>query len=133
MLLLAVGLLPACQGPGAPGGDEPTDTPTSGRVSISVDETFAPILESQVDTFQKLYPDAHIKASYQPEDSVILDLLNNKVKLAIVSRELTTQENAEMDKQKMAPKVIAVIKNSHTDAEMEEMEERWATHQGPYL
>ena len=29
--------------------------------------------------------------------------------------------------------MIAVIKNGHTDAEMDEMEERWATHQGPYL
>ncbi|RZL13235.1 MAG: phosphate ABC transporter substrate-binding protein, PhoT family [Hymenobacter sp.] len=107
-MLLAVSLLPACNGPSSSGGDAPTDTPTSGRVSISVDETFAPILESQVDTFQKLYPDAHIKASYQPEDSVILDLLNNKATLAIVSRELTTQENAEMDKQKMAPKVTKI-------------------------
>ena len=35
--------------------------------------------------------------------------------------------------QKAAPKLIAVIKNSHTDAEMEEMEERWVNHQGPYM
>lgn len=34
---------------------------------------------------------------------------------------------------KTAPKMIAVIKNGHTDAEMNEMEERWANHQGPYL
>jgi hypothetical protein len=34
---------------------------------------------------------------------------------------------------KMAPKMIAVIKNGHTEAEMDDMEERWANHQGPYL
>ncbi len=34
---------------------------------------------------------------------------------------------------KAAPKLIAVIKNGHTDAELDEMEERWANHQGPYL
>lgn len=107
-LLLAAGLLPACHSQSSAGADEPTDTPTSGRVSISVDETFAPILESQVDTFQKLYPDAHIKASYQPEDSVMLDLLNDKVKLAIVSRELNAKEKAEMDKQTMTPKVTKI-------------------------
>ncbi len=33
----------------------------------------------------------------------------------------------------MAPKMIAVIKNGHTEAEMDDMEERWANHQGPYL
>jgi len=26
-----------------------------------------------------------------------------------------------------------VIKNGHTDAELDEMEERWVNHQGPYL
>ena len=34
---------------------------------------------------------------------------------------------------KAAPKLVAVIKNGHTDAELDEMEERWANHQGPYL
>ena len=34
---------------------------------------------------------------------------------------------------KAAPKLVAVIKNGHTDAELDEMEERWANHPGPYL
>ena len=34
---------------------------------------------------------------------------------------------------KATPKLIAVIKDGHTDAELDEMEERWANHQGPYL
>jgi phosphate transport system substrate-binding protein len=105
--LLAAGLLSACHRKGE-ATEEPTDTPTSGRVSISVDETFAPILESQVDTFQKLYPDAHVKATYQPEDSVMLDLLNDKVKLAIISRDLNAKEKAELDKQTMTPKVTRI-------------------------
>ena len=101
-LLLTATLLPACNS-NSGNQSEPTDTPTSGKVSISVDETFAPILESQVDTFQKLYPDAHIKASYQPEDSVMLDFLNDKVKLAVVSRDLNADEKAELAKQTMTP------------------------------
>ena len=109
-LLLAAGLLPACnsRGTSAAGDAEATDTPTSGRVAISVDQTFAPVLESQVDTFQKLYPDAHVKATYQPEDSVMLDLLNDKVKLAIVSRELNADEKAELGKQNMFPHTTKV-------------------------
>ncbi|MCY7358947.1 MAG: hypothetical protein LH609_16110 [Rudanella sp.] len=31
------------------------------------------------------------------------------------------------------PRMVAVIKNGHTDAELEEMGERWVNHQGPYL
>ena len=34
---------------------------------------------------------------------------------------------------KAAPKLVAVIKNGHTDAELDDMEERWVNHQGPYL
>lgn len=35
--------------------------------------------------------------------------------------------------QKTAPKRIAVIKNGHTDAELDDMDESWANHQGPYM
>lgn len=108
-LLLATCLLPACNSKGSAAGEnEYSDTPTSGRVSISVDETFAPVLESQVDTFQKLYPDAHVKVTYQPEDSVMLDLLNDKVKLAIISRDLNAEEKAELSKQNMLPKTTKI-------------------------
>lgn len=34
---------------------------------------------------------------------------------------------------KGTPKMVAVIKNGHTDAELKEMGERWVNHQGPYL
>jgi hypothetical protein len=34
---------------------------------------------------------------------------------------------------KATPKMVAVIKNGHTDAELDEMSERWVNHQGPYL
>ncbi|WP_020603697.1 hypothetical protein [Spirosoma spitsbergense] len=32
-----------------------------------------------------------------------------------------------------APKMVAVIKNGHTEAELAESGERWVNHQGPYL
>ncbi|MBC3789318.1 hypothetical protein [Spirosoma utsteinense] len=34
---------------------------------------------------------------------------------------------------KTAPKMIAVIKNGMTEREMDESEEAWANHQGPYM
>lgn len=71
----------SCNGPGSPGAQ---DTPTSGTVAVSVDETFAPILQAQIDTFAKLYPNAHVKMTFQPEEKVLLDLVNDKVKLAVV-------------------------------------------------
>ncbi|MGI4875322.1 MAG: PstS family phosphate ABC transporter substrate-binding protein [Janthinobacterium lividum] len=104
--LLALGLLlPGC---GGNGQQDPTDNPTSGQVAIGVDETFAPIMQSQVDTFQKLYSDAHVRAKYQPEDSVFLDLLNDKSMVIVASRELNADEARELTKQKMFPKVTKI-------------------------
>ncbi len=103
-LLLAMCLLPGCYTDRSKGtSEDATDTPTSGNVGIGVDETFAPILESQVDTFQKLYTDAHLKVSYQPEDNVFLDLLNDKVKAIVVARDLNAEEQAALKKQDMLP------------------------------
>ncbi|MBD2768805.1 substrate-binding domain-containing protein [Hymenobacter sp. BT664] len=95
----------SCNGPGSPGAQ---DTPTSGTVAVSVDETFAPILQAQIDTFSKLYPNAHVKMSFQPEEKVMLDLINDKVKLAVVSRELNAEEKADFVKQNIVPRTTRI-------------------------
>lgn len=105
LAVLAGALVVACNGPGSPGAD---NTPTSGTVAVSVDETFAPILQAQVDTFAKLYPDAHVQMSFQPEEKVMLDLINDKVKVAVVSRELTAEEAAYFAKQTIVPRTTHI-------------------------
>ena len=95
----------SCNGPGSPGAQ---DTPPSGAVAVSVDETFAPILQAQVDTFAKLYSNAHVKMSFQPEEKVMLDLINDKVKLAVVSRELNAEEKADFVKQTIVPRTVRI-------------------------
>ncbi|GAB3722023.1 substrate-binding domain-containing protein [Hymenobacter agri] len=95
----------SCNGPGSPGAQ---DTPTSGTVAVSVDETFAPILQAQVDTFAKLYPNAHVQMSFQPEEKVMVDLINDKIKVAVVSRELTAEEKADFAKQTINPRTTRI-------------------------
>lgn len=95
----------SCNGPGSPGA---LDTPTSGNVAVSVDETFAPILQAQADTFAKLYPNAHVKMSFQPEEKVMLDLINDKVKLAVVSRGLNAEETADFVRQNIVPRTTLI-------------------------
>lgn len=95
----------ACNGPGSPGAQ---DTPTSGTVAVSVDETFTPILQAEVDTFAKLYPNAHVQMSFQPEAKVMLDLINDKIKIAVVSRELTAGEAADFVKQTIVPRTTRI-------------------------
>ena len=95
----------SCNGPGSPGAQ---DTPTSGAVAVSVDETFAPILQAEVDTFAKLYPNAHVQMSFQPEEKVMVDLINDKIKVAVVSRELNAEEQADFVKQTIVPRTTRI-------------------------
>jgi phosphate transport system substrate-binding protein len=104
-LLLFSGLLTASCNQGNPAD---RDTPTSGRIAISVDETFEPIVRSQVDTFQKLYQSATVTATYKPEEAVMQDLLAGKVRAVIVSRQLTKAEEATFKQQTITPRITKI-------------------------
>ena len=103
-LALAGGMV-ACSGPGGPGS---LDTATTGRVAVSVDETFGPILQAQLDTFSQLYPLAHVRMAFQPEEKVMQALMNDSVKVAVVPRELTAAELTEFKKQTISPRTLRI-------------------------
>lgn len=98
--------LAGCNGSGT--SSATLDTPTSGRIAIGVDETFAPIIKSEVDTFQKLYPGAQLQASYQPERDVMQAFLDDSIRLAVVSRELTAAELARFKSMQLEPRAIRI-------------------------
>jgi phosphate transport system substrate-binding protein len=80
-----------------------SDTPTSGTVTIYVDETFKPIMDSEIFVFEALYKDAHIKVVYAPEAECIKALLNDSAKVIITPRMLTAQEEDYLHKIKYYP------------------------------
>lgn len=84
------------------------DTATSGEIRISVDETFAPIMEAQISSFQSLYPRAKINAAYKAEAQAFQDLLTDSIRFAVVTRDLNTDERATFDKWKITPRVIKI-------------------------
>jgi phosphate transport system substrate-binding protein len=84
------------------------DTPTTGKISISVDESFQPIIESQIDTFEGIYKYANITPRYKSEGEVIKDLLSDSIKVAVLSRELTKNEIAHFEKTKIIPRTTKI-------------------------
>ncbi|MCC9168660.1 PstS family phosphate ABC transporter substrate-binding protein [Pontibacter harenae] len=102
----------------------PANTPTSGEVTISVDESFQPIVESQVKTFEGIYKYAEITDNYKPEGAVIQDLLNDSVKVAVLSRDLNESERTVFEKQNRIPRstklaidaVALVVNNNNPDS-----------------
>ncbi|MBB6612925.1 substrate-binding domain-containing protein [Pontibacter sp. Tf4] len=114
LLAMGVAALVGCNN----SGNAPTDTPTSGKISISVDESFQPIIETQVSTFEGIYKYADITANYRPEGQVVKDLLNDSTRIAVLSRELTPEEKEVFDKKQLVPRytkiaidAIAIIVN----------------------
>jgi phosphate transport system substrate-binding protein len=70
----------------------PRETPTSGTIQISVDESFKPVIDSQIKVFESSYPNAHIVAHYRPEAQCLRDLSTDTTRLVLVTRGLTPEE-----------------------------------------
>ncbi|MEP6596470.1 MAG: substrate-binding domain-containing protein [Ginsengibacter sp.] len=68
------------------------DTPNSGVIHISVDESFKPVIDSQIQVFEALNPGAKIIAHYKPEAECFKDLIQDSIRMIIVTRGLTEQE-----------------------------------------
>ena len=95
------------------------DTPTSGEISIAVDESFQPIIEAEIEAFEALYTKAKINATYGPETEVVSKMLEGEAILAIIPRQLNEQEKAALRKKAVAPRetkiavdAIALIVNN---------------------
>jgi phosphate transport system substrate-binding protein len=68
------------------------DTTTSGTIHISVDESFKPVIDSQIKVFESQYPNANIEVHYKPEAECLRDLMQDSIRMVIVTRGLTRDE-----------------------------------------
>ncbi|NWF88592.1 MAG: substrate-binding domain-containing protein [Ignavibacteriaceae bacterium] len=85
-----------------------SDTPTTGKLTISVDETFKPLIESEIDTFHGIYSYTEVKADYKAEMDVFNDLMNDSVRLIIVPRKLNSEETKIFEQWEIVPKVTKI-------------------------
>lgn len=94
----------------------------SGSIRISVDESFRPVIDSQVQVFESLHPDAHITVHYKSEADCLKDLANDSIRMVIVTRGLTDKEQDLMSKKLNFPPgygpiafdAVAVITNNQS-------------------
>lgn len=110
LVLLSTTLFTACKESEVKDG--PKDTPTSGTIDISVDETYKPIIEQQLKVFDSSFPEAHIKAHYKPESQCINDFMNDSARLILVTRELSKDEQQVLEKNKIVSYSLAIAKDA---------------------
>ncbi len=69
-----------------------SDTPSSGTIHISVDESFEPVIREHIKVFEAIHRDAKIIASYKSEADCLRDLQGDSTRMIIISRELSNAE-----------------------------------------
>jgi phosphate transport system substrate-binding protein len=70
----------------------PTDSATVGEITLGVDESFEPLMKAEKTAFQEQYKYAKINYKFSPENEVIADMLNDKIRGVVVTRDLTAKE-----------------------------------------
>ena len=113
------------------GPAKPRETTTSGTIHISVDESFKPVIDSQIKVFESQNPDAHIVVQYKPEAECLRDLNVDSIRMVIVTRGLSeTEETTLTNKLQFKPSfgpiafdAIAVIINNQVKDSVFSMED----------
>src|SRR5688572_31142 len=68
------------------------DTPTSGKIHITVDESYQPMMEAQEQVFEDLYPYADVSITYTNEVAAFKDLIADSSRFVVVNRDLNDSE-----------------------------------------
>jgi phosphate transport system substrate-binding protein len=113
-LLLVAVLVNGC---GNNSAESSLDTMDSGTIHISVDESFRPVVDSQIQVFESSHPGAKIIVHYKPEADCLRDFLVDSIRLVIATRGFSPNEEAVMSdslkvdpsKRVMAYDAVAVI------------------------
>jgi len=105
-MVFALVLLSGCQQ--SSGTKSEIDTPTSGRITVAVDESLQPAIQPQADSFENTYHEAKIDLTFLPGSKAIDLMLKDSARLAISTRKLTKDEMGMFDKLKITPHITRV-------------------------
>ncbi len=74
--------------------DKVEETRTSGTTELLVDESFARVLDEQIEVFKSDYPNATVKTIVGNENKILPEFINGKVRMMVLSRVLKPEELA---------------------------------------
>lgn len=81
-----------------PKSDDGKDSRVSGTVKLLVDESFSSVLQDQIEVFKLDYPDAKFELIQGNENKILPTFLNDSVRVAVLSRMLTADEEKAYSK-----------------------------------
>lgn len=85
---------------------EPTDTLTSGIIPLACADNFENLINAEVDVFNAHFPQAFVFPQFVSENEAIQMLIDDSVRIAIATRDLTPAEKLELTKNRVVRKYI---------------------------
>lgn len=92
---------------------EMPDTPIRGTITISADESFKPIIDSEIQVYESNNPGTKINVIYKPEADCIKDLWNDSIRMIISTIHLTEdQRRAVVDSLKISVRQLPIARDA---------------------
>jgi phosphate transport system substrate-binding protein len=119
--------------------DEIKSVATTGEISITIDESIVPVIDSAIREFERLNPDAHIEINSVPTKYAVAELVNGQTKFIILSRDFNEEEkeiihehNIEIEEYKYAVDGIGFIVSKDNPVERVTSEDLRKIFSGEY-
>ncbi|GAB3945004.1 substrate-binding domain-containing protein [Spirosoma harenae] len=77
------------------------DNPSRGEIVIAADESFQPLVNQLTSAYSGIYPDAHFKVVFKPEQEAINMMLQDSARMVFTTRILKPSEKAVLDQRKI--------------------------------
>lgn len=100
-------LLASCTDPTVP----PSEHISAGKLKIGVDQSYQPLLDTEIFTYTSLNEKAVITPTYLPEGDVFDLLMKDSIQAAVVGRGLTEEEMAYFKSKDRMPESIVFAKD----------------------
>jgi phosphate transport system substrate-binding protein len=107
-LVCGIGVLSSCDPSGTTKKGTPANTPTTGEMTMWCDEGLKPILTTSIDVFDSIYDKAKVNAEYKQESDIVKALLDDSIEVAMLTRDLTSEEVAYFKTAGFTPKTILI-------------------------
>lgn len=111
LIVIVLNILQSCSG-----NSTSNEEYGRGKVSLYIEDSYKPLFETSIHTFEGQFPKAKIEANFCTELTAIEALFANKTKTIFISRDLTKQEKAklltaqvEVRSEKIADEAVALI------------------------
>lgn len=134
---------------GSSSNEKELDTYATGAVKIAADQSFEPLIAAELDAFHAAHPRATITPVYTSEGEAINAMLLDSVRVAVVTRTLTPEEEESLTRIKYKSRVskiavdgVALVLNKANPDTLYTLEElkqlltgqlkNWSDLSGPY-